>query len=164
MSDWSEFNFGREGIGPSAQGQYLSDLGGLFGDAFSRGAEGRSIVGYFGSAMLGGGMGAEGAGAEGASAGGFEGLGTFAQKAGGLLGQGGAFGDLFGGGRGGGNQSPQPTFYNPFSPQPPQPQPIAQTHFQNNSFTPWLQNVSNMQRPRTIQPLAPMFKPGTGYF
>ena len=70
---------------------------------------------------------------------------------------------MFDGG-GGQQQQPPPTFYsNPFSPPQQQDQPWQQAHFQNNSFTPWLQNVSALQHPSLYQPLPKMFGPG-GYF
>lgn len=164
MSDWSEFNFGREGIGPSAMGQYISDLGGMFGDAFTRGNEGRSIVGYFGSAIAGGAMG--GGGEEGGASAGTEGLGQFGSRAGGYLG---GLGSLWSGG-GGGQQQPQGGFYtNPFSPRQPIPpdSPYHPMQFQNESFRPWQANVAATgigQKPALMFPQQHIFAPGQGLF
>lgn len=161
--EYTNRNFLNDTEDPHGRMQIMSDLQGQHGDAMSRGSEGRSILGNFGTAILGGYF------SSGGDFGGYTGfngsqLGNYMNM--GKMG-GGSLYNMRGMFDGGGQQPQQPFYSNPFSPPQQQPQnaPWQQAHFTNNSFTPWLQNTQGALHPQNLnQPWQRMFSPGTGYF
>lgn len=112
--------------------------------------------GFGGEANLG--MG----GAGGESAGGGGGGGMLSQFGGSALNN---IKNLFGGMGGGQQQQPR---FNPFSPATPMPadSPYHPMQFQNQSFTPWMQNVTSMgmAKQQMPGPAEHIFAAGKGFF